>query len=325
MTASPNTLTSSDVRVAAADRILSGADGAPDPETAGRLYGEAAEAGSGAAAERLAVLTAMGVARPADFGKALELLAQSADLGHRPAQKQLALLAGRKDLMARTPKAPIWRKLGAGIDVATLLMSPRARQEHLSPAVYVVESFIPKSFCRWIVDLARDRLSESKVSHVKEGAPRADPMRTAEAASFRLIETDFIVAVVQEKLARLASLPVHWHEPPNLLHYLPGQEYQPHYDFIDPRAPAFRDELNVLGQRVATCLVYLNDDFEGGETAFPRLGWKYRGRPGDMLLFQNVASNGRPDFSSLHAGLPPTRGEKWLLSLWVRNRVQPIV
>ncbi|HET9394651.1 MAG TPA: 2OG-Fe(II) oxygenase, partial [Nitrospiraceae bacterium] len=145
-----------------------------------------------------------------------------------------------------------------------------------------------------------------------------------EAASFRLTETDLIVAVVQEKLARLASLPMHWHEPSNLLHYRPGQEYQPHYDFIDPRAPAFRDELMVLGQRVATCLVYLNDDFDGGETAFPRLGWKYRGRPGDMLLFQNLVANGQPDFSSLHAGLPPTRGEKWLLSLWIRNRVQPI-
>jgi hypothetical protein len=324
MTADQSTLKGSETRLDAADRLLSGADGAPDPEAASRLYEQEFAAGSGQAGERLAVLTAMGVARPADFKKALELLAQSAELGHRPAQKQIALLADRKDLMARTPKSPIWRGLVAGIDVAALLASPRARQEHLSPAIYVVESFIPKSFCRWIVDRGRDRLSASKVSHVQEGAPRADQMRTAEAASFRLTETDLVVAVVQEKLARLASLPVHWHEPPNLLHYRPGQEYQPHYDFIDPRAPAFRDELMVLGQRVATCLVYLNDDFDGGQTAFPRLGWKYRGRPGDMLLFQNLVANGQPDFSSLHAGLPPTRGEKWLLSLWVRNRVQPI-
>jgi len=27
---------------------------------------------------------------------------------------------------------------------------------------------------------------------------------------------------------------------------------------------------------------------------------------------------------TLHTGLPPTRGEKWLLSQWMRERPQPI-
>jgi hypothetical protein len=27
---------------------------------------------------------------------------------------------------------------------------------------------------------------------------------------------------------------------------------------------------------------------------------------------------------TLHAGLPPTRGDKWLLSQWMRNKAQPI-
>jgi prolyl 4-hydroxylase len=88
---------------------------------------------------------------------------------------------------------------------------------------------------------------------------------------------------------------------------------------------AFRDELAVLGQRIVTCLVYLNDGFEGGETEFPAIDWRYRGKPGDSLIFNNVTPQGLPDMASLHAGLPPTRGEKWVLSQWVRDRVQPIL
>ena len=63
--------------------------------------------------------------------------------------------------------------------------------------------------------------------------------------------------------------------------------------------------MRVKGQRIKTCLVYLNAEFEGGETEFPKLGLKYRGRAGD-------------------AGLPPTRGEKWLFSQWMRSKAQPI-
>jgi hypothetical protein len=44
------------------------------------------------------------------------------------------------------------------------------------------------------------------------------------------------------------------------------------------------------------------------------------------MLFLNVLQPSRePDPLTLHAGLPPTRGHKWVLSQWVRDRVQPIV
>jgi prolyl 4-hydroxylase len=66
--------------------------------------------------------------------------------------------------------------------------------------------------------------------------------------------------------------------------------------------------------------VYLNDDYEGGETEFPRIGLRFRGKRGDALMFDNVRPSGALDYDTLHAGLPPTRGEKWLFSQWVRSR-----
>jgi hypothetical protein len=71
---------------------------------------------------------------------------------------------------------------------------------------------------------------------------------------------------------------------------------------------------------VATFLIYLNDAFDGGETEFPKLGLKHRGRAGSALYFANLGADGAGDPRTLHAGRAPVRGEKWLFSQWVRNR-----
>ncbi len=117
-----------DYALAVADGVLMGREGDPEPQAAYALYEAAADAGSGAAAERLAVMAAMGIARRADFGMALDMLARAGNLGHRRAQKQLALLSGRSDLMTRAPKAAIWANVRAGIDVAAMLSPPTMRQ-----------------------------------------------------------------------------------------------------------------------------------------------------------------------------------------------------
>ena len=75
---------------------------------------------------------------------------------------------------------------------------------------------------------------------------------------------------------------------------------------------------------MATLLIYLNDGFEGGETHFPLTGLRFKGRKGDALLFHNVLPGGAPDPITLHAGLAPARGEKWLFSQWIRDKRLPL-
>jgi prolyl 4-hydroxylase len=67
-------------------------------------------------------------------------------------------------------------------------------------------------------------------------------------------------------------------------------------------------------------LVYLNDDYEGGETDFPELGLRIRGAAGTGLLFANAMADGRPDPRMRHAGLPVQRGSKLVASRWIRAR-----
>ncbi len=69
-----------------------------------------------------------------------------------------------------------------------------------------------------------------------------------------------------------------------------------------------------------TFLLYLNDDYDGGRTEFVTLGIAHKGRCGEGLFFVNALANGAPDRRTLHAGRPPTRGEKWVVSQFIRNR-----
>jgi prolyl 4-hydroxylase len=94
-----------------------------------------------------------------------------------------------------------------------------------------------------------------------------------------------------------------------VLSYQPGQEYKLHSDALP----------HDLNPRVLTLLVYLNSDYRGGETEFPRAGIRYRGRPGDALVFDSVTRDGVPDPAAWHAGLPVAAGRKLLLSKWIRK------
>lgn len=286
-----------------ADQILLGeSEAAGDLVQAYNLYGKAADGGSGLAAHRLAVLNALGIGRVPAWDESLKRLRQAAELGHPTANQQLRLIEG------------------------TELFPPAARAIAVrDPAIVVVKKLVSPDVCRWIRASGHGRLAAAHVNHVSTGTPTSDPMRTARAAHFQLFDVDVVLALTLERVARATGLPVHHFEPANLLHYSVGQQYRPHFDFIDPAVPGFRDQLSIFGQRIATVLVYLNDDYEGGETAFPALGYRFRGRPGDALVFFSVGNDGQPHRGSLHAGLPPTRGEKWVLSIWVRDRVQPIL
>jgi len=121
-------------------------------------------------------------------------------------------------------------------------------------------------------------------------------------------------------MSAATRLPVPFFEPTQVLHYAVGEQFKPHHDFLDPNAPGFAEQLRLYGQRVATMLIYLNDDYSGGETVFPKLGLSFRGKAGDALFWTNVDRAGSADPLTMHAGQPPTAGEKWVVSQWIRDR-----
>ncbi|HET8696528.1 MAG TPA: 2OG-Fe(II) oxygenase, partial [Gammaproteobacteria bacterium] len=131
---------------------------------------------------------------------------------------------------------------------------------------------------------------------------------------------DFVCVLMERRICRSLAVPFRQLEAPAVLHYAEGHQITEHFDFVDPNVPDYDQEIAQRGQRIVTFLVYLNHDYEGGETDFPRVGVSHKGRTGEALFFLNTLPDGRSDLRTLHAGRPPLRGEKWIVSQFVRDR-----
>jgi len=310
-----------------ARHLLLGDERAPaQPGAAFQLYVRLAAQGHSGAAQRAAVLAAQGVGCVSDWGVALDFLLQAARLGDRGARRQLAVLAGRSEPRIASGEAAseaVWRGVREGIDVEALLTPPAARQVSEGPDIRIIEGLATPAMAAWLIRAAQGGLQDGEVNDAMTGEVRRHTMRTAKAAALHLSTKDLICLVMQERAGRATGISLPNHEPPNVIAYNPGEQFKPHFDYVDPAVAHFQLELMLQGQRIATSVTYLNDDFEGAETAFPHLNWRFKGRTGDALIFFNVTPDGRVDPRTLHAGLAPTKGRKWVLSQWLRNRPQP--
>ena len=155
---------------------------------------------------------------------------------------------------------------------------------------------------------------------IYNGDARSDQSRTNSHYNFPIADTDFVLLFLRARIAQATGAPHGAFEHTTMLHYRVGEQFFPHFDYLDPNLPGYRDELRDGGQRALTFLVYMNDGFDGGATDFPAAGQRYKGNKGDALFFWNVDWDGTPDPRTLHAGMPPSAGEKWLLSQWIRDR-----
>jgi len=279
---------------------------------------EAANGGCAQAAHLVATMAAAGSGIPQDWNVALNALRRSAELGWPLARAELALLAGEPQ---PDPSAPpqVWRRLQDKIDLSFWALAPAVRSVYSAPRIGVIENCLPGAICGWLVERARPMIERARVYDAATGDGRLDTARSNSVAEFNIADADVIVALARARIAAITGLPTMSMEHTSVLHYAVGQQFAPHYDFLDAAAPGHKLDMARRGQRVATFLVYLSDDFEEGQTAFLELDWKYRGRTGDAILFWNVDVSGAPDLKTRHAGLAPTRGEKWLLSQWIRE------
>jgi predicted 2-oxoglutarate/Fe(II)-dependent dioxygenase YbiX len=146
-----------------------------------------------------------------------------------------------------------------------------------------------------------------------------DPHRTCSDFQFDILNTDLVVQLVRERIAALTKLPTVAMEPPRIFHYALGQDIKAHYDRCNDAVAGY-GESGYRGDRIVTFLLYLNDDYDGGELSFPRTGFQCKGAKGDAIYFAHVDASGKPEPLSLHAGLAITRGEKWVMSQWIHDR-----
>ncbi|MFI4959109.1 MAG: prolyl hydroxylase family protein, partial [Lysobacterales bacterium] len=179
-----------------------------------------------------------------------------------------------------------------------------------APMLRVLDGMLTEQECAELIELARPRLQRA-LTVDSDGKHQVDHRRTSEGMFFTLNELP-LVGRIEQRLASLLGVPVNHGEGLQILHYLPGQEYEPHYDWFDPEQPGYGAITAAGGQRIASVVMYLNTPAQGGGTAFPEIGLTVTARRGSAVYFAYEGG----DRSSLHAGLPVVRGEKWIATKW---------
>lgn len=296
-------------------RLLVGDRAPPLPKEAISFLQEAAEKGDAEAPSILSVLYALGFGVPRSWQSALDSMVTAAGRGWVPAQRQLTLLSQNTD-----PERSDWQDMALSIQLEDWQHIPDHRLLSQSPLITSFPDFISAPICNWLIQRAGERLTRALVYDPVSGEDIEHHDRNNSSAGFNLVETDLVNILVQMRMASLTGIPFRHLERQTILHYSPGEEIHNHYDFIDPSLPNYDEEIRRNGQRIITFLVYLNDDYEGGSTDFPRLDISHHGALGEGLFFTNALRDGSSDLRTLHAGRPPASGEKWVISQFIRNR-----
>jgi TPR repeat protein len=299
-----------------AHRLLVGDRAPKSPKHALYLLQQAATNGEARALARVAALTAGGAYLRQDWRRALELLGHAAQAGDVSAREQLSCLQP----LGAPPAS--WREMAERVPLHYWVQA--AGQEELHENVRRVPELAPLPVCSWLIERARGRLQPALVYDAVSHENQLHEMRTNTMALFDYSTFDVVQFLLQARMSLTCGYPMQHFETPMVLHYDAGQQITPHFDFIDAQAADYAEQIREQGQRMVTFLLYLNDDYDGGETTFPELDIVHRGAAGGGLYFINAHADLTPNRSMLHTGSPPTRGEKWVVSQFiVSKRLRP--
>lgn len=269
-----------------------------------RNLSDEAQRGNGEALALLAHFMASGVSGRPDWDRSVQMLAAAANSGWSDAARELRVLGSNN----------------GPLDIRSLVAPRPTEVLSHAPRIRACRSFLSSDECDWLIEKGGSRLERAGVYDPNSATKKLVSARNNSAAQFSPFEVDTVLVFLMARIAHTIGLPANFFEPTTILHYDVSEQFEPHYDFLDLAEPGMAEDIRNRGQRVATFLVYLNDGYEGGETHFPKLNIRFKGKRGDALFFANVEPDGKPDLRTMHAGLPPTAGEKWLLSQWVRDR-----
>ncbi|KAI3459718.1 hypothetical protein Pfo_016381 [Paulownia fortunei] len=199
-----------------------------------------------------------------------------------------------------------------------------------SPRIIVFHNFLSAEECDYLRAIAKPRLQVSTVVDTRTGKGIKSKVRTSSGMFLSAEERKYpMIQAIEKRISVYSHVPVENGERIQVLRYEKNQLYRPHHDY-------FSDTFNLKfgGQRVATMLMYLSDNVEGGETYFSKAGSGecscggkmltglcVKPLKGDAVLFWSMGLDGQSDPNSLHGGCEVLAGEKWSATKWMRQSI----
>jgi prolyl 4-hydroxylase len=262
-----------------------------------------------------------------DVGGAIDLLRQATEIGHVDAAlMRIALVANGAasvpdwnyaimlltDAAATDPVAALQLQLVLHMTLGD--DGGPARPFQCMPIgskspVWLLPEFLTPAECAYVAHKGAPMLLPSQITDPTDHSLKPHPVRTSLDAVIGPAREDLVIGAINRRIAGVSKTELGQGEPLTVLCYRQGDQYRPHFDAL----PNFKNN------RMRTVLVYLNDNFTGGETYFPHQELKIKPKAGTAVMFDNFRQDGTPEPASLHAGLAVLDGAKWVASRWIRK------
>ena len=176
-----------------------------------------------------------------------------------------------------------------------------------------LNEFLSLDHCNSLIELSQPQFTKTTTL-----GKEIDGYRVAQGAW--LPSKNGHVDLLRKMVSEYTLFPEENMEGTHIVKYEIGGEYKVHHDFFHPGESYYDKEVTSRGgQRSKTALVYLNEDFTGGETEFPQLGIKVIPQRGKLVVWDNINPDGSLDYTSIHAGLPVLSGIKYIAVIWIRE------
>ncbi|QXT34375.1 2OG-Fe(II) oxygenase [Sphingomonas sanguinis] len=219
------------------------------------------------------------------------------------------------DTLTRENVEALWTGVVILVNIGNDKVSAFSEIDNYRQMISVESAFMSKEKCYEIIDYCESlAYRRSRISENRSGV-NTDTISIKARSSSSVVLRDRsnpLVAEIYRRCADIERLPEQYIETIQSVRYKKGQRFRTHFD-------------GGLGlPRLTTFLLYLNEEFSGGETYFPMLDMAVSPKTGSCLRFPSCMPDGRVIWQSEHGGLPVTDGTKYALNIWVRCPNVPV-
>lgn len=185
------------------------------------------------------------------------------------------------------------------------------------PSIVVFENALPVEICNAIITKhKRDTMNPSSGTESRRES-FAQVTELVEQRGISLGMDPRHYDIIASTIVKYAEIPFDHIEACDIYNYETGQFLDLHHDYpYDPR------QINYYkhgGDRVGSGVFYLNDDFEGGETNFPKLGVSVKPKAGSFLYFKQCYDE-ETNWSTIHESKIISEGIKWVSACFFSDR-----
>jgi len=194
------------------------------------------------------------------------------------------------------------------------------------PLVKVFKNFISEEDCNAILEILRSPSFnwEDAQKITTYAVQTTDETTPGHMASYSKIESEKyhqLISKIKQKIAIGIGHPLENINNPIPTSYSANAKFDAHFDFFLVTSELDREFMvkEPGGNRVATVILNLNEDFSGGETYFDRLYKASWPNKGQLIYFKYDYDDPKINLKTIHTGSVVEYGTKYVLTFFIKE------